>query len=146
MLNLEKSASKIRSYLRDARLLTVSMMDYLEVNDQLISVLVECWRPETHTFHFSVGKCTIMFEDVALQLGVCVDGRPIIGSTSFSREMVKNLCQSLLGIRPEEGDIQKSSIRLSWLFDQFCEERLNSLGLDVPDEILQYYTHAIYSG
>ena len=91
------------------------MIDQFESNDQLINMSVERWRPETHTFHFPIGECTVTLEDVAVQLGVRIDGRPVIGSTSFTRERIEDLCQSLLGIRPEEGDINKSTIRLTWL-------------------------------
>ena len=118
------------------------MMDQFEANDQLISALVERWRPETHTFHFPIGECTVTLEDVAVQLGVRIDGRPVIGSTSFTRERIEDLCQSLLGIRPEEGDINKSTIRLTWLHDNFNEEILDNFGPDVSDEILQQFTRA----
>ncbi|KAH1121120.1 hypothetical protein J1N35_004280 [Gossypium stocksii] len=57
---------------------------------QLISALVERWKPETHTFHLQRGKCTITLEGVALQLGLTIDGLVITG-------LAKSLCQSLLG-------------------------------------------------
>ena len=116
------------------------MIDHLEANDELISVLVEYWRLETRTFHFHVGERIVTLEDIALQLGVYVDGRPAYGSMSFSRERIKNLCQRLLGARPHEGDTEKSSIRLTWLFDNFNENVLNNLGLDVDEEILRRHT------
>ena len=117
------------------------MMDHLEANDQLISAFVECQRQKTHTYNFPVGECTLTLKDVAFQLGARVDSRPITGSTSFSREMIENLCQKLLDVRLEEGDIQKSSVKLTQLFDKFFEERLNDRRPDVFDEILQCYTH-----
>ncbi|KAG4926985.1 hypothetical protein JHK85_053471 [Glycine max] len=40
--------------------------------------LVERWRPESHIFHLPVGECIITLEDVALQLGLHVDGRPTL--------------------------------------------------------------------
>ena len=58
-----------------------------------------------HTFHFLVSERMVTLEDMALQFGVRVDGQPVTGSISFSREMVENLCQRLLGVRLEEGDI-----------------------------------------
>ena len=80
-------------------------MDHLETNDELISALVERWRPEMHTFHFAIGEYMVTLEDMALPLGIHVDGRLVIESTSFSKERIGNLCQSLLGVRPYASDI-----------------------------------------
>ena len=79
---------------------------------------------------------------MARQHRIRIDGRPVTRSTSFSREEIENLCQSALGVRPEEADIHKLSIRLTWLFDQFYEERLNNPELDVSNKILQCYIRA----
>ena len=44
-----------------------------------MTAMVERWRDETHTFHLPIGECTITLEDVALQLGLRVDGKPVTG-------------------------------------------------------------------
>ncbi|MFQ6657698.1 hypothetical protein Gotur_027267, partial [Gossypium turneri] len=51
-----------------------------KLDPKLISVFIERWRPETHTFHLLCGECTITLEDVQLQLGLPVDGFVLIGS------------------------------------------------------------------
>ncbi|KAL2340229.1 hypothetical protein Fmac_008169 [Flemingia macrophylla] len=58
----------------------------LKVDHALVTALVERWRPETHIFHFPTGECTITLEDVALQLGLRVDGLPVVGPTMFDWE------------------------------------------------------------
>ncbi|MFQ6643628.1 hypothetical protein Gotur_018519 [Gossypium turneri] len=50
----------------------------------LLSALVEQWRPETHTFHFPCGECTVILEDVALQLGLPIDRSPVTRVSSFT--------------------------------------------------------------
>ncbi|KAK5836731.1 hypothetical protein PVK06_012531 [Gossypium arboreum] len=70
----------------------------------LISALVERWRPETHTFHLSCEECTITLEDVALQLGLPIDGNTVTGVSLISRPT--RLCYDLLGRSPSEGKFQ----------------------------------------
>ncbi|MBA0765808.1 hypothetical protein Gotri_014945 [Gossypium trilobum] len=53
------------------------------------------WRPETHTFHLPCGECTITLEDVALQLGLPMDGLVIKESVIVSGK--KDLYTTLLG-------------------------------------------------
>lgn len=43
----------------------------------LIIALVERWRPETNTFHFSFGEMTITPEDVYMIMGLPVKGRAL---------------------------------------------------------------------
>ncbi|KAK5835456.1 hypothetical protein PVK06_011145 [Gossypium arboreum] len=66
----------------------------------LVAMLVECWRLETHTFHFSCGECTITLEDLALQLGLLTDGRPVIGN-DVVRCNIYEICEEYLGIALE---------------------------------------------
>ncbi|KAK5811722.1 hypothetical protein PVK06_027083 [Gossypium arboreum] len=72
---------EICGYLQEVGFLQASPMQRgFKLDLTLISSLVERWRPETHTFHLSCGKCTITLKDVALQLGLLVDEPVIAGS------------------------------------------------------------------
>ncbi|KAG8478361.1 hypothetical protein CXB51_028113 [Gossypium anomalum] len=51
-----------------------------KLDPKLISAFIERWRPGTHTFHLPCGECTIILEDVQLQLGLLVDGSVLTGS------------------------------------------------------------------
>ncbi|MBA0680966.1 hypothetical protein Goari_012634, partial [Gossypium aridum] len=65
----------IENYLREASFWHVANIGRgCKLDPKLISVFVERWRPETHTFHLPCGECTITLEDVQLQLGLSVDG------------------------------------------------------------------------
>ena len=58
----------------------------------LVSALVDCWRPETHTFHLPVGEMTPTLQDVSMLLGLRIAGarctlavwRSDGGNTSFT--------------------------------------------------------------
>ncbi|MBA0669478.1 hypothetical protein Goklo_023872 [Gossypium klotzschianum] len=71
----------VENYLREVGFWHVAMVGRgCKLDPKLISVLVERWRPEMHTFHFPCGECTITLEDVNLQLGLPVDRYPVTGS------------------------------------------------------------------
>ena len=56
---------------------------HVTLNWGLITILVERWRPETHTFHLSVGEMTITLQDVAIILDLRIHGPPFTGTCDF---------------------------------------------------------------
>jgi len=68
-------------------------------------------------------------------LGLRVDGAPLIGQTNFDWA---ELCEELLGVRPQEGELQGSVVKLSWLANHFSQ--INNYDGNV--EQLQRFTRA----
>jgi len=56
----------------------IEKLRHLKVDHALVTSLVERWRPETHTLHFPTDECIIALQDILLQLGLKVDGQPIV--------------------------------------------------------------------
>ncbi|QHN75476.1 Serine/threonine protein phosphatase 7 long form isogeny [Arachis hypogaea] len=50
---------------------------WFRLNKPLMSVFLEKWHPETHTFHLPFGECTITLQDIAYQLELSIDGQHI---------------------------------------------------------------------
>ena len=80
----EEIPEEIIPLLRQSGCNWIMKMGYLEINVALITVLIERWRSETHTFHMRCRECTITLQDVSVLLGLRVDGSPLIGPTNLS--------------------------------------------------------------
>lgn len=108
------------------------MIPAINFDSALIAALVERWRRETNTFHLPVGEMTITLEDVALLLGLAIDGEPVIGVTSTTPSLV---CEKLLGRVPE--DLSGGMVKLTWLKEFFSE-----CPKDAPIEEIERRTRA----
>ena len=62
-----------------------------------------------------VGEMTIMLQDVAIILGLRIDGPAVIGTCVFD---VAELCGELLGVTPPVDALRGSAISIRWLCDQ----------------------------
>lgn len=46
-------------------------------------LLFERWRPETHTFHLTVGEAIVILQDVQIITGLPVDGQAVTGYPEY---------------------------------------------------------------
>ncbi|KAG8490697.1 hypothetical protein CXB51_013808 [Gossypium anomalum] len=109
--------ARLIPYLELAGFGSAVLIRTFDLQYDLISVLVERWRPETHTFHLSCGECTVTLEDVALQLGLPIDGSSVTGISTIAEPAA--LCYSLLGASPGDDESNLSGLKFTWLKANF---------------------------
>ncbi|KAH1048086.1 hypothetical protein J1N35_038870 [Gossypium stocksii] len=96
--------SRVLPFLNVAGFGVAAYIQIFELRADLISALVERWRPETHTFHLPCGEVTITLQDVAVQLGLSINGQAATGLGRLPDPW--GTCEQLLGRVPpndEEG-------------------------------------------
>ena len=99
----------------------------------LITCLVERWQPETHTFHVPVKEMTITLQDVAIILGLRIDGPGVTGTCVLD---VVELCGELLGVTPPADALKGYAISIRWL----CQQ-LSTPGPNVDEVDLERSSH-----
>ena len=90
-------------------------LGHIMIDWPLITCLIEGWWPETRTFHVLVEEMTITLQDVAIILGLRINGPAVTGTCVFD---VVGLCGELLGVTSLADALRGSAISILWLCDQ----------------------------
>ncbi|KAH1108394.1 hypothetical protein J1N35_012162 [Gossypium stocksii] len=89
-----------------------------DLRADLISALVERWRPKTHTFHLPCGEVTITLQDVAVQLGLSINGEAVTGLGKLLDPW--GTCERLLErVPPNDEEGRLTHIKFNWLKQNF---------------------------
>ncbi|QHO21489.1 uncharacterized protein DS421_11g347160 [Arachis hypogaea] len=112
---------RIIPYLQTAGLYHLARLNsqWFWVDEPLISVFVERWRPEMHTFHMPFGECTITLQEVAYQLGLPING------------------EALFGELPPYNKVKQMTMCYTWF-----HERFRVLPADTSEEMVRIYARA----
>ncbi|KAL9673047.1 hypothetical protein QQ045_029300 [Rhodiola kirilowii] len=106
----------------------------VKTDPSLLTAVIERWRPETHTFHFSEGEATITLQDVSLLTGLPIEGEPVTG---LARMNFEEVCVRLLGAYPECYDKAPGMAKRSWFTNYLAQ-----IPVDADDETLKKYARA----
>ena len=124
---------RICPYVIHAGFYDIYRLGHIIIDWPLITCLVERWRPETHTFRVPIGEMTITLQDVAIILGLRIDGPAVIGTCVLD---VVELCGELLGVTPPVDALRGSAISIRWL----CQQ-LSTLRPDADEVDLEQSAH-----
>ncbi|CAN1811667.1 Protein MAIN-LIKE 2, partial [Linum perenne] len=102
---------------------------------ELVTTLLERWRPETNTFHLVQGEATITLDDVEVLTGLPTQGLPVL--VAPDQRSTSAICEQWLGVQPPPRAIQGTTVRVSWvkgLFDHLPD--------GAPEEVVTYHARA----
>ncbi|CAN1339849.1 Serine/threonine-protein phosphatase 7 long form homolog, partial [Linum perenne] len=102
---------------------------------ELVTALLERWRPETNTFHLLQGEATITLEDVEVLTGLPNRGRPV--SVGYDAHAADVICQELLGATPPPTRFTGHQVKISWVKEQF-----DRLPAGAPADVITCYARA----
>ncbi|CAN1160065.1 Protein MAIN-LIKE 2 [Linum perenne] len=94
--------------MRDCQLFSVIRLLGVTPCKDLVTALIERWRPETNTFHLLQGEATISLE----AYGASCEGVPV--SVALDRRTPDVICEELLGAKPPTRGYHGDSVRISW--------------------------------
>ncbi|PKA52658.1 Serine/threonine-protein phosphatase 7 long form like [Apostasia shenzhenica] len=144
---------RLKKHIDDAGFGEVRKLQWLRLDRELITALVERWCTSTNTFHFVHGEMTVTLQDVAIILGLRIDGPAIV-----TKNMVgpccrwakwSDMCDELLGKHPDPQDgwnmgQANSCVPLNWLRTKFAQVDLRGLSdQEVIYQVRAYILHFI---
>ncbi|RYR61343.1 hypothetical protein Ahy_A04g018506 [Arachis hypogaea] len=84
------------------------------LNEPIVNVFIDRWRPNTHTFHMPFKECIITLQDVAYQLGFSVNGK-IVKDGRVAWEWFQELFGKLLPLNKVKvllADVNEHTVRI----------------------------------
>lgn len=111
------------------------------IDSAALTALVDRWRPETHTFHLPAGEMTVTLQDVAMILGLPINGRVVSGT--ITPDGWRDRVEMLVGVRPDEPpegnqDKRPTGVSSGWMTTHFGHPP----PLDATDAVVERFARA----
>jgi hypothetical protein len=100
-----------------------------------LTALVDCWWPETHSFHLPCGEMTATLEEFGMITALPIQGQALTGRVD--KNNWKERVTGLIGDCPATRDNRTSGVPLKWLQDNrsICPE-------DADERTVEQYARA----
>ncbi|KAE8790020.1 hypothetical protein D1007_35699 [Hordeum vulgare] len=106
------------------------------LNATALTALTDRWRPETHSFHLPLGEMSITLEDIAMIIGLRIEGMALtrkVRPAGWQQRVA-----ALVGVEPEpwtdetRKDPRPSGVLFSWIHRHFhrCPKEASPLVVD----------------
>ena len=132
-------------HLKNLGLYQFSRIEHVNTDPRLVTALVERWRPETHTFHLSVGETTLTLEDVSCLWGLPISGDVVVDDSVNDMYDLIERCfgpgkaDQVIYSRRVRGEIVQSE---GQILLHYLRTNTNPLGEDATAEEIERYTRA----
>ncbi|CAN1844929.1 Protein MAIN-LIKE 2, partial [Linum perenne] len=122
-------------FLRECQLFYVVRLLGSTPCKELVTALIERWRPETNTFHLIQGEATITLEDVEVLTGLPTDGVPV--TVAMDRRPPGVVCEELLGDKLPDRSCTEQLVKISWVKGVF-----DRIPAGAPTDVVIRYARA----
>ncbi|XP_075521527.1 serine/threonine-protein phosphatase 7 long form homolog [Primulina tabacum] len=133
--------NRVLAYLDDIGFYGVLKCGSQVFDNHLITALVERWRRETHTFHFTCGEATVTLHDVSIIWGLRIDGQVVTRiHVSHTVEEWQYICLDLLGFVPSSKHLKGGHLSMTALHDHCMS---NLVSDDTSEVDVMKYTRCV---
>ncbi|XP_020550913.1 serine/threonine-protein phosphatase 7 long form homolog [Sesamum indicum] len=139
--NQNNMSERVQKILHQIGFYGVYRCGRLQLNQHLITALVERWRSETHTFHFRVGEATITLQDVQIIWALPIDGEPVTG-IDFDRttQQWQEYCLTYIGFSPDANVLKGSRLQTSAITSHLAAVEIT---YNTPQAVVVQYARAV---
>jgi hypothetical protein len=110
------------------------------MNSAALMTLVDRWCLETHTFHLLCGETTVMLQDVAMILGLPIDGTPI--SRTVPLVGWRDSVMAAISLQPPDVPANQKDRKMMGIHSGWLTAHFDTCPEDAEDAVVQRYARS----